>query len=585
MSHLDWCGVLLAVGFVLAASASGAFAAGEGKRIVLQPRQGHMNASIQVPGRRGWVFVAGIPETIGCREKMLLNFPEIKGKLRWTGPDEAGAIESTWTKEGVVKYVCRLVPAGDHVDVEFAITNLSKKLYHDVWAFNCLNPVAKDSPFKDWKLQRTYMSAHGRPFLMKAAERLEGHMPTLQFFLHEQTPWGQESPFLRGFHATSPARTDGSWIVTLSDPAGSYMAATSLDSLYLFDNLDRCCIHSAPNFGDIGPGQTSFTVCRLYLADGGLADFLARYKADCTKLAARQKWARPKRGRIKLAGVAPPRRGRSTGPLAFTMQADWMADPVRLRLPETLHSSLGLLFIDHDRRDMPPLSKLAPFPTWTLDKATGEVSYTARTEGVEFGARARPYADEIYVEFRVTNRTDKTLRHLHPQVCLSMSGSKDFGRKNDVTDTCTWIGGKWTSLAKTTPSAEEKGRPPWLQVRTKDAPPLRGKRDNPDGWWVVDQLADLPVIARLSADGKHMLATVWDGSINISTNSRIPCLHSAAAWIDKVEPGGEVFWRGKIYLVPNDPKALLLRYTGDSGRWPYPEGPRPRRPRKRRTPR
>ena len=81
---------------------------------------------------------------------------------------------------------------------------------------------------------------------------------------------------MRGFGATSPDRTDGSWIVTLSEPAGAYMAATAMQAAFLFDNLDRCCLHAAPGFGDIGPGEGSTTVSRLYLAKGTLDDFLQR---------------------------------------------------------------------------------------------------------------------------------------------------------------------------------------------------------------------------------------------------------------------------------------------------------------------
>jgi len=104
---------------------------------------------------------------------------------------------------------------------------------------------------------------------------------------------GTESVFVRGFGATSPDRTDGSWIVTLSEPSGTYMAATAVEAVFLFDNLDRCCIHAAPGFGDIGPGESSTTVSRVYLACGTLDDFLARFQADRPGLAARQRWAHP----------------------------------------------------------------------------------------------------------------------------------------------------------------------------------------------------------------------------------------------------------------------------------------------------
>ncbi len=103
---------------------------------------------------------------------------------------------------------------------------------------------------------------------------------------------GTESVFVRGFGATSPDRTDGSWIVTLSEPAGAYMAATALDAAFLFDNSDRCCIHTAPSFGDIGPSESSTTASRLYLAQGTLDDFLRRLDADRRELTSRQKWAK-----------------------------------------------------------------------------------------------------------------------------------------------------------------------------------------------------------------------------------------------------------------------------------------------------
>jgi hypothetical protein len=129
---------------------------------------------------------------------------------------------------------------------------------------------------------------------MATTKRLKGHMPTVGFYLPEWIRPGTESIFVRGFGATSPDRTDGSWIVTLSEPAGAYMAATAVEAAFLFDNLDRCCIHAAPCFGDIGPGQASTTVSRLYLARGSLEDFLKRHDADRDALAAQQKWARPR---------------------------------------------------------------------------------------------------------------------------------------------------------------------------------------------------------------------------------------------------------------------------------------------------
>jgi creatinine amidohydrolase len=262
----------------------------QGKPIVLHPQQGTMTVSARVSNFDNQTFSLGIPETIGCRESMLLNFPE--AKIEWTKPGPDGTVSCSWGPGGRVFYIVKLMPAFDYVDVEMTIRNHTEFLWHDVFAFNCLNPIEAPA-FKDWKLQRTYMSSKGKPLCMAQTTRTKGQMPTVGFYLPQRIRPGEESIFVRTFGATSPDRTDGSWIVTLSEPAGAYMAATAVQTAFLFDNLDRCCLHSAPSFGDIGPGQSSTTVSRLYLAKGTLDDFLKRQAADRPGLVARQSWARP----------------------------------------------------------------------------------------------------------------------------------------------------------------------------------------------------------------------------------------------------------------------------------------------------
>jgi hypothetical protein len=264
--------------------------AARGARIVLQPQQGSMTVIARVPALDNQGFALGIPETIACREEMILNFPE--ARVEWTRPDADGAVSCSWGPGGRVFYTAKLTPAEDHVDVEMTVRNHTRFLWHDVFAFDCLNPLEAPA-FRDWKLERTYMSAHGKPCCMAGTQRRKGHMPTVQFYLPEQRPGGEESLFIQGFGATSPDRTDGSWIVTLSEPAGAYMGATAGEAAFLFDNLDRCCLHAAPLLGDIGPGESSTVVSRLYLARGSLEDFLRCLAADRPGLAARQKWARP----------------------------------------------------------------------------------------------------------------------------------------------------------------------------------------------------------------------------------------------------------------------------------------------------
>ncbi len=526
-------------------------------RILLQPVQGKMVVAARVPHLGGQSFALGIPETIGARERMILNFPDVDGKLTWTGPAEDGSVASQWTSEGEVHYHVRLVPGDDFVDIEMTVGNLSADTWRDVFAFNCLNPTGAPD-FQDWKLERTYMSSHGRPLQMAKTRRVRGHMPTVGFYTHEQTPWGHESPFVRGFSATSPNRTDDSWIATISEDGKSHMAATSLDALFLFDNLDRCCIHSATSFGDIGPKEKSSTVARLYLAQGGLGEFLARFQADREALAARQVWARPRRPRLELEGLAAPEPGR-LGVLGFRVQAPWMRGSIEQRFPETIHSSLGLHFIDHRRIDMPPLSMLAPFPTWEKDEANGEISYAHKdTSGLVFRGRARPYEDEVVLEFRIRNETGEKLHNISVQMCTNLGSSPDFNPKEDMTRTFTWVDGQWTSLAHTTPDLAGTGRHPWILMRVRGTD-YRGPRENPDGWWVADQIADHGIAARVTRDGTRLAAVHWDSATMVMSNSRIPCLHAGPAGGVSLEPGQELVWRGTIYLMENDPDQLLRR--------------------------
>jgi len=210
-----------------------------------------------------------------------------------------------------------MVPARDYVDVEMTVRNQTEFLWHEVFAFNCLNPTGAPD-FKDWTLERTYMSSQGKPLCLDRTQRVRGHVPTVGFYLPNRVQAGQESVFVRGFGATSPDRTDGSWIVTLSQPAGAYLAAAVVEAAFLFDNLDRCCIHAAAGFGDLGPGQTGTTVSRFYLAKGTLDDFRKRWAADRPDLASRQKTVSPAPARSQWTAAA----GQAAGPRRPTRQRD-----------------------------------------------------------------------------------------------------------------------------------------------------------------------------------------------------------------------------------------------------------------------
>ena len=265
---------------------------------------------------------------------------------------------------------------------------------------------------------------------------------------------------------------------------------------------------------------------------------------------------------ITITGATVGPEGRTLRPIAFTVRAPWMDGPLLMRFPETVHSSLGLHFIDHHRPDMPPVSEIDSLPRWQRDQESGALSYSySRPEGVSFSGRVVARGDEVHLRFRVKNNTDRPLEGVGAQQCLTLSPCDQFAERNHVKTTYTWMNGDFTALTATTPTPEKMKRPPWLLMYT-EAADYSGPRAHQDGWWVVDQNCTYPVIARRSSGGRHLLGIWWQGSQGIMTNSTIPCMHSRIN-PRTIPPGGEATWHGRIYLLPADPDLLLRRYRED----------------------
>ncbi len=268
---------------------------------------------------------------------------------------------------------------------------------------------------------------------------------------------------------------------------------------------------------------------------------------------------------VSLRGLPPPPTGQ-TGLLGFEIRVPWMDGCIEMRFPETLNSSQGLHFIDHSRPDMPPLSLLDPYPVWHQNPQTGAVSYAAKTkEGVEFSGVALPDGETVRMEFRVKNGTGKPMSKVSSQMCLVLNKAPVFAKTLDLAPCYTWLKGKFTSLAETTPTPQEKGRKPWILLLTNGfAAQYKGLREWPDGWWVVDQTADRNLIARVSEDKKHLVAIAWDETDSqLMTNTMIPCLHAGPIRSASIRPDEEAVWLGSIYLMRNDPELLLSHHELD----------------------
>lgn len=249
----------------------------ESNRILLMPVEGKMMVNAMVPQLDRRIFGLGIPETIGSAEEMwLVNHSDVE--VHWDVDERDGRATTAWTKPGQIRYALELIPAENYVDIRMTIENRGSQTWHDVFAFNCVSP-AKAPGFPDSTLHRTFISLDGRPAPLADVPRTVGPRPSVTV-LPTRAHAERLPPFARAFQATSPARSDDSWVVIISEEGNAYMATTAPDASFLFTNTAFGCIHAAPAFGDIDPDDERTVEARVYLSQGGLGDFMERYEAD-----------------------------------------------------------------------------------------------------------------------------------------------------------------------------------------------------------------------------------------------------------------------------------------------------------------
>ena len=83
------------------------------------------------------------------------------------------------------------------------------------------------------------------------------------------------------------------------------------------------------------------------------------------------------------------------------------------------------------------------------------------------------------------------------------------------------------------------------------------------GWYTTSPTRYIiPVIGIVSRDGKHLAAMATD-SADSMCQAWQQCLHNNPKWTPEDVPPEERRWRVKIYIMPNDSKALLKRFKED----------------------
>ncbi len=111
------------------------------------------------------------------------------------------------------------------------------------------------------------------------------------------------------------------------------------------------------------------------------------------------------------------------------------------------------------------------------------------------------------------------------------------------------------------PPDDKENNPPWVQMYTGLWKTPRKAR--PDSW--ADTSSDrytVPVIGTVSSDRKYLVALAEDSADTMS-QAWHDCLHTAPKWQPENALPAEQTWRMKIYLMENDPEALLARVRKD----------------------
>lgn len=226
-----------------------------------------------------------------------------------------------------------------------------------------------------------------------------------------------------------------------------------------------------------------------------------------------------------------------------------------LRFPETLHSSLGLLFIDHSRDDMPPVVAPGPLPDWAIDEKTGAASYEiALPNGVAFGGVATPRVGGLEVGFWVRNGTEETLGHPSANFCLVQTGSKAFS-EGGLTRSYIHSSGKWLALADTTYEVMDPEKDLWIVTGLGDAG-IKAHEKLEGHWYCCPERADAPIIATTDSQGNRTVGITWDRGVHIMSNGRIPCIHCDPLAMPDLPPGETGRITGRVYLVEGGLAAL-----------------------------
>lgn len=270
--------------------------------------------------------------------------------------------------------------------------------------------------------------------------------------------------------------------------------------------------------------------------------------------------------RLIPTGIEP---GMNRSPLlGMEIEVPGIAGRFLLQYPEAIHSSRGLLYVDCDSANPPPIAMPSSFPKWTPGSTPDEWTYHfVLPVGFEWWATLRAGTDEIAMNFRIRNSTAEACE-ISPIVCLMLNSSPSFSDAQGLENVFTWVDGRFTSLE---PSAEilSGGKQAsslllFLKTSQKSLPAherlLQGES------FTYPRYGDVPLIARTDKDKRWLVAiSGTPRSPFLFSNAQLACIHVDPESSPKIAPGASYEWPGRIYVVKNEPAALRARFDKEQG--------------------
>jgi hypothetical protein len=119
------------------------------------------------------------------------------------------------------------------------------------------------------------------------------------------------------------------------------------------------------------------------------------------------------------------------------------------------------------------------------------------------------------------------------------------------------------------PADDPYNNPPWVQMYVGADQTV--PKSNPTDWaaYSPDRYV-APVIGVVSRDRKYLAALAND-SATVMCQAWHDCMHNNPPWLPAASPVEQRIWRLKVYVMENDPQALLARVLRD-----FPNARRPR---------